>query len=280
MQAIEQFRTRYPQGSLASELVRVEHGKYVVMASASDKGVVLATGLAAADTVEEAEDRARDRALAVLGAELRAAAVPPSTHSDREELPSRSSPLPRELVGTARAESQPIALSGGPVDFPPREEPEPVPPPTLDFEEFEPPLGEYEPLGNGSSYEEPPSETQTPLWEPDSSPFEDGELPWSSEASAASFDDVSSLPEPPAKSKSSKATKSSKSKPAAPPAQTPSESSDRSDLMEQISVEMKRLQWTKQEGVQFLIDRYGKRSRSQLTDQQLVEFCNYLKEQV
>ncbi|MFW6264221.1 MAG: hypothetical protein ACOC3E_01710 [Cyanobacteriota bacterium] len=60
------FRKRYPQGSLISEFVTVDHGKYIVRALVVVDGITLATGLAAANTVEEAEDQARNRALALL----------------------------------------------------------------------------------------------------------------------------------------------------------------------------------------------------------------------
>jgi len=61
-----QFRKYYPQGSLISELVTINHGKYIVRTLVQIEGVTLATGLAAAETVEQAEDRSRDRALTIL----------------------------------------------------------------------------------------------------------------------------------------------------------------------------------------------------------------------
>lgn len=61
-----QFRIRYPHGCLTSELVTIKHGKYVVRAIVQVEGMTLTTGLAAAETIEQAEDQARTRALAVL----------------------------------------------------------------------------------------------------------------------------------------------------------------------------------------------------------------------
>ncbi|MBC6418939.1 MAG: hypothetical protein GDA44_09210 [Prochloron sp. SP5CPC1] len=66
---ITQFRSRYPHGSLISELVKIDHGNYVVRAAVQVEDVILATGLAAASTVEVAEDKARNRALALLDLE-------------------------------------------------------------------------------------------------------------------------------------------------------------------------------------------------------------------
>ncbi|MBE9042496.1 hypothetical protein IQ235_17125 [Oscillatoriales cyanobacterium LEGE 11467] len=64
---LPQFRERYPTGSLIGELITIHDGSYVVRAIVEVEGKVVATGLAAANTVEEAEDRARIRALGLLG---------------------------------------------------------------------------------------------------------------------------------------------------------------------------------------------------------------------
>ncbi len=70
MPAVEQFRARYPQGGLIGEFIALEGNLYLVRVSVRVDDTVLATGLAAAETVEAAEDRARDRALAGLGLAL------------------------------------------------------------------------------------------------------------------------------------------------------------------------------------------------------------------
>ncbi|MBC6424495.1 MAG: hypothetical protein GDA43_25980 [Hormoscilla sp. SP5CHS1] len=62
-----QFRTHYPTGSLISELLLVERGTYLVRALVQVGGVTLASGMAAAPSIEQAEDQARQRAIAVLG---------------------------------------------------------------------------------------------------------------------------------------------------------------------------------------------------------------------
>lgn len=63
----ERFRHSYPMGSLISELLQVHGDRYVVRAMVQVGGVTLATGMATATQIEQAEDRARLRALAVLG---------------------------------------------------------------------------------------------------------------------------------------------------------------------------------------------------------------------
>ncbi|GAB1538338.1 hypothetical protein NUACC21_09970 [Scytonema sp. NUACC21] len=64
---LAQFQSKYPQGNLITELVQIHHGKYIVRASVQIEGTTRATGMAAAEILEEAEDRAITRALIVLG---------------------------------------------------------------------------------------------------------------------------------------------------------------------------------------------------------------------
>ncbi len=48
-------------------------------------------------------------------------------------------------------------------------------------------------------------------------------------------------------------------------------------IKEEIDSNMKRLGWSKKQGRQYLIKRYGKTSRFHLTDAELIEFNNFLK---
>ncbi|MEM9137217.1 MAG: hypothetical protein AAGB01_07700 [Cyanobacteria bacterium P01_F01_bin.42] len=54
---------------------------------------------------------------------------------------------------------------------------------------------------------------------------------------------------------------------------------DLSDVIAQTDIELKRLGWTHVQGRKFLEQTYGKRSRQQLTDSELLEFLEYLKDQ-
>jgi hypothetical protein len=63
---LNQFRNFYPEGGLISELLTIDHGKFIVRVTVQANGVILGTGLAAADTIEKAEDQARIRALALV----------------------------------------------------------------------------------------------------------------------------------------------------------------------------------------------------------------------
>ncbi|MEO0835151.1 MAG: hypothetical protein AAFY16_03990 [Cyanobacteria bacterium J06642_3] len=63
---LAKFRQHYPQGSLVSELVKIDRGTYIVKASIEIEGIVIATGLSSAQQIETAEDNAKERALASL----------------------------------------------------------------------------------------------------------------------------------------------------------------------------------------------------------------------
>jgi hypothetical protein len=54
---------------------------------------------------------------------------------------------------------------------------------------------------------------------------------------------------------------------------------DLSDIIAQTDIELKRLGWTHVQGRQFLETTYCKRSRQQLTDDELIAFLHYLKSQ-
>jgi len=52
---------------------------------------------------------------------------------------------------------------------------------------------------------------------------------------------------------------------------------DFSEIIARTNVELKRLGWTNQQGRDYLIKTYGKRSRQLLTDEQLLDFLHYLE---
>jgi hypothetical protein len=62
----QKFRVRYPTGSLITELITIHDGCFVVRAIVRVDEKILATGLAAAMTVEEAEEGAKTRVLSML----------------------------------------------------------------------------------------------------------------------------------------------------------------------------------------------------------------------
>lgn len=89
-----QLRSQYPTGALTSELVQVHEGQFVVRALVQVGNATLATGMAAAEQIEVAEDRARIRAMEVLG-------IAPTVPSAYEVQAQLMAEAPRETEFSA-----------------------------------------------------------------------------------------------------------------------------------------------------------------------------------
>ena len=247
---LTQFRNCYPQGSIVSELVTVDHGKYVVRTLVQVEGITLASGLAAADTVEQAEDRARERSLAILNL-----ASPPQ------------SPAPPESTAPQRSEAPvPLTLEPPTADS--------LPPssaaPNVSETQPEPDEDDFSPNGQ-LSQPEPEEPEQAASFEDSTAMQEPPTPPDEPEDDRFSFEELE-LSEP---------------VPAPTPAPTPSQWSqpdpvangpiDFSDVIAKTNVEMKRLGWTNEQGRKYLLETYGKRSRQLLSDEELLDFLRYLE---
>lgn len=78
---LAQFQERYPTASLLSKLLTIYQGKFVVQVSVQIEGVIQSSGLAAAETIEIAEDRARLRAISLIPSSL-----PPQVTPTQEDV--------------------------------------------------------------------------------------------------------------------------------------------------------------------------------------------------
>ena len=260
-----QFRIRYPNGGLISEFVTIDHGKYVVRALIQDQGITLATGLAAADTVEEAEDRARIRALEVLALDNH---ITPyvSTTSENSETNITSVAAAQEIVNHKKLGNQedPLGLNG--------ELPETL---VNNYSrEFSKPEEELESTYPNPVSPEPPSPDVFEKTE-QLSPFPQDYSP-TQEAppevvNHSLFEEPLATPEmapvPSKKTKKPKGTTSTKKTTIA----------HEDPRIEQIDREMLRLGWTATQGRQYLLANYGKKSRLVLTDEELQAFLDYLQ---
>jgi len=115
-QSLSQFRTSYPNGSLTTELLQVHHEDYVVRAVVRLGETIVATGMAASPQVEQAEDRARLRALEVLG-------ILPLPMISSTALTPPTLPVP-ELPTGSEADDRPPTAPHKPI---PREQPSGLP---------------------------------------------------------------------------------------------------------------------------------------------------------
>ncbi|NMG10681.1 hypothetical protein [Brasilonema sp. UFV-L1] len=260
---LAQFQSKYPQGSLISELVQIYHGKYIVRASVQIDGVTRATGMAAAEILEEAEDKARNRALVVLGINT----------SSQDSVVTSSEPVKpvQSTLTTTSSRFNESAYSPTLNTFP-QTQTTPTPPfissgvdqnqmKNQDISERfsrtdkqETPFFESssENLGMMSDYQ---GENHTI---PEMTPS--NVTPFVSRSYNNSSEDFST--------QTSTGRKKKKSEPV-----------DQSDDIAKIGVEMQRLGWTTEQGRDYLIKTYNKRSRHLLTDEELHDFLRYLESQ-
>ncbi|MBE9012318.1 hypothetical protein IQ250_19150 [Pseudanabaenaceae cyanobacterium LEGE 13415] len=233
-----QLRSRFPQGALVSELVQVHDGQFVVRAIVQVGTTTMATGMAAADKIEVAEDRARVRAMEVLG-------ISPTGGATTFDVAARTEPEPRKQVepsvATAIPEIPEIPEISE-ISLPAVEALVPELPKKVTRKKKEEPI-EAAPVPDLLSFpgldmpeikSAPVEFTREPVeFTPD---FEEDEV------------------EPPAP-----------------------EPIDLSDAIAQIGTEIERIGWTKKQGSTYLQDTYGKKTRAELDEDELIEFLHYLK---
>ena len=318
---LSQFRQQYPQGSLTSELLMIDHGLYIVRAMVQVENIPLASGLAAAAKLEDAEDQARMRALSLLDLNL----ITPLEPTDSSPLPTSPHSAPKTSRKTAKvtpAKTEEIPLISEP-EIALSEEVNVPEIAILDISATIPPVIEQEvraalPLESLAELTEPvltsePSPalalTQPPaltltaepelvLSSPEPLPLPEvlepvlslsppEEVPLSLETlqeplamtteGAIAFTSVESevsktveIPEVPETAEPSKVT---------PLGIDPNAPIDFSEIISRSNVELKRLGWTSDQGRNYLLQTYGKRSRQLLSDEELLEFLVYLEAQ-
>lgn len=332
---------RYPAGSLTSELLTIHQEHYVIRALVQVGGMTLATGMASATNIEQAEDRAKVRALTTLGMNGFASPSPAtnlsyplssssdfssssnfkdSSEFDFPNTPTNPSPEhpPTSVQGSIKTSG---TIASGTVSSV-----------TADFKtDSKTDRSSWSELGtpepSATSLTDQPSMFTSALQSPPH-PLEDANLlegdnysndfaqdatlsaPSDVEPSSDSlfehesyldhdsylanepyFEDeppqptslATPTPEPTKTTSTSKKSpkrkaESTKTPPAAPAEDTSGlEVVDRSDVNAKIGVEMKRLGWTVDQGRNYLKRTYGKQSRQQLDDSELLDFLRYLE---
>jgi hypothetical protein len=236
-----QLRAHYPTACLLAELVQVQGDQYVVRAMVNVELQVLATALAAATTVEEAENQARQRVLDVLGIQT---LVLGETSTAVVNTPVPPLVVPPVVPPVAPPVVEPIASIPAPSE------------PDLFSESADLPT-----LSKAKRRSTKAPKAEAP--EPEVAPVEisGGDEDMSFEAEFEySFEEEPAVETPP--KASTKATK--------PPM-------DLSDTIAQIGAEIDRIGWTKKQGSSYLQETYNKKTRVELTDEELFEFLDYLK---
>lgn len=306
-----QLQARYPTASLIAEFVIIHQESFVVRALVQAGGMTLATGMAAAVDIEQAEDRAKIRALSALGIGGFTAALQPQPplyplpstptfspatdftssgshpNSISEDLDSSEITLPGIIT------PKPIASTESLSQEPPLTQPipnqplittsasfAPLPPIESDRPEYElnyqPESYEFETYGS-----EPDEPEIAPL--PNVEPIPQTSLPSpdATEPPASTQSDPVSPAESPKPASSTGKGKSAKRKSEnTETAPLPAGENDRSEEIAKIGLEMKRLGWTTEQGRNYLKRTYGKRSRQELEDAELIDFLRYLEAQI
>jgi hypothetical protein len=311
--AIAHFRRAYPTGSIMAEWVTVHGDQHVVRAIVQVGSIALGSAMAMGTTVEQAEDRAKLRAIATVSLPTpETAGTPPSWLSSSSsslsqpwQSPINVPPLPtatgtevgdRTPVDPASLPSTPSSLS-----MPTHWETTEMPPETSQASGFQN-------VGASPSSPQPSPQISPANTEPVNGEIEPA-LSTVPESSSSSLSKTATTQEKTARSSadtkgaSTRSTKKPSKKKSPTPSPTPSTTTDQppvsaddatpsnadasmmslnadlSDIIAKTSVELRRLGWTDVQGREHLEKAYGKRSRQQLTDPELLDFLSYLESQ-
>ncbi|MEM1368343.1 MAG: hypothetical protein AAGG02_10055 [Cyanobacteria bacterium P01_H01_bin.15] len=277
---LNEFRRQYPKGCLVSDYLGHKQGVFLVKVIISIEECILGTGLGSGHTLELAEDRARERALSLLEllnsseeiiSSHPAAVTSPSndlTDSSIQEPTSAGKVVAATAIPEDSLESNQFGSksSSVPIDtaksYSAAESTLPFP-----AEIGEPPL-----FSEVESQDEPTSVPESMLT-PVSSSISESNQPPESTVPANISDEAQSANSLLAASQVARSSLES------PSSLLTSEPIDFSEIIAQTNIEMKRLSWTADQGRRHLLQTYGKRSRQLLSDGELLEFLDYLKQQ-
>lgn len=293
---LAQFQSLYPNGSLISELVQIFQGKYIVRASVQIEGVTRATGMAAAETVEAAEDQARTRALIVLGitnAAPESVAFTSNPISQAQMNPSLNikGGLNESAYSSVKDEDfvnhQWSVVSDKEISMPPSRvrniKPEPA---TSDVnvptaatiiqlttetrstsDTYSQDLDQHPPvIANQEMEFDPPVEENLEITFDNQ--MENQTFPGISTNNVTPFTPRSYSPQEDVNTPSGAGKRKKKTEPV-----------DLSDVIAKTDVELQRLGWEPQQGREYLIKTYGKKGRTLLTEEELHGFLKYLQSQ-
>ena len=312
---LNQFRHHYPQGTIFSELINIDRGLYIVKVSLQDRDLVLGTGFAAAETIEKAEDRARERALMTLNLEKTndTAQQQPQVNIPNEIAPkpaknvvalqdSQQVAIPENLEKNAiqapqevfsynsavtnsslETNSHPVAIaqeqSVGAIAEP-INQPEPtediLPPTSQETTLEETPTDIFEQPQTANPVEETPTnifeqpQTANPVEETPTNIFEQPQTANPVEETPTNIFEQSITSSPVEETTPEETIEDTEEA-------TETIQFDFNDIKYKTDLEMKRLGWTKEQGRDYLLGTYGKRSRLHLTDEELLEFWRYLE---
>lgn len=254
---LSQLRIRYPTGSLISELLTIHQEKYIVRVIVQVEGVILTTALAAADTIELAEDQAKKRAIQDLGLDttLSPISLPPE--------PLKSTVMEVPVQGSSSTPPEPVKtdIFSGVLSS------------DVSEESLTPRIAEESSFTSddwlSATYIQPKAEASKSSPEQDTPPSSSTK-PKGRGASLPPIPPTTTEALPPYPDELERSSPSVSSS-------RPLETTDFSSDIAKTDIELKRLGWTPEQGSVYLQKTYGKRSRRLLTDAELLDFLHYLE---
>jgi hypothetical protein len=265
---LAQLQSLYPNGSMISELVQIFQGKFIVRVSVQIEGVTRATGMAGAETVEAAEDQARNRALMVLG-------LTNTTGGTVAFSPKPISPVqanPALNITSISHESSPASPDVVSNQWSVTNNTEISPPLEIGHnrnttrDTYNQNLGQSFPVNTTREEEIVTPAPNLEIFssqEPQSQP-----LSGIAASNVTPFTPRSYSPPEDVGVHSGIGKRRKNSEPV-----------NLSDVIAQTDVQIERLGWTKEQGREYLKKTYGKLGRSLLSEEELLDFLNYLKSQ-
>ena len=332
---LHKFRHLYPQGSLLSELVNLEQGLYVVKVTVKNQDVIWGSGLAAAETVEKAEDQARVRALMTLfttetpqntdnsgltttNSLQEAATNNQSGHNkfatplQQHSQPAQTQPNPIQPAQTQLPQNgqiqatdnnipasfNPNSLTNNNLANNPANQGEPSINQSINPGRIN--TGKANPVNNQTpevaNSQLPQQNGQDPGYSPNNFPVEPNptnDLHFAPEIRPEVINQETVAPTNNVLNNLSTPTEQTPinifDQPInSPPSTTENTATqlpstenaiefDFNEIKYKIDLEMKRLGWTNEQGRDYLLSTYGKRSRLHLKDEELLEFWRYLE---
>lgn len=268
-----QLQSRYPMSSLITEFVQVHDGQVIVRATVQVNGAAIATSMATAPTVEQAEDQARLRILSFLGitptdAGLSTPTSVLSPSNGFSGLPPLSTPTwlepepaiaPLVPIASNSYESLPEIVeddrTADALDFVPDDLLDESLDKQVDQVEYHSPLNEpFEPEFEAPLIEEPEPVAAMPDLNGDRAANRNATKPKKALKEVTTPTAEAGVEEP-----------------------TTPEPDDLSSLIAMTDIEMDRIGWTKQEGREYLKRTYKKSTRQRLDVDELMDFLNYLR---
>ena len=257
---LDKLRRLYPHCGILSELIDIDRGSYIVKVSIKVAGEIIATGLAAEDRIETAEDSARERAIATLDLESLSSSKTPSISSEKTSPPTAKSvtSIPSSVSSPQQSNRTPVESNGDRIKHSA----------ATNVIDLKVPRNDETTANYAPPTEQKSSATITENLFVNPQPVTDEVT--KERKTEDTF--TQNLSEPIVVEEEETILEATSTSSVDSPVVV-----DFNEIKHKTDIEIKRLGWTKEDGRNFLKSHYGKRTRLHLTDEQLLEFLQHLE---